>query len=405
MNGRTRRTALAILFALASSCLVLQTETAQSNKTYAHDWATPGNGATETGDFIQPGAFPNARYCAHCHEQAYVEWRQALHSNSDEYGAKKGTFASHRWLAGHTAVPYYYGFDKQLHKTIEFLKSGMYLNVDLFGIKTGDGPMAAPLGSTDVRLKPNETVQVMVVIQNKNMFAAQDASGRELYHSGFLTADGMLDTHAHSFTNRSVNSEGSFVDNHKVWTIHSVAYDNTIQSGRSALVRYEFRIPADAKGPLTFTAKVNYRHFRQTYLNNVFGPDHPAYPVVELVSRTRTLQFGENPAGGRDADDAICRFVRQEDGRRELSIQVRRVTDPGKALSRCRSKTLLRGIGNEAFACETKRKGKLSTEQIVGRVRDHAFVIKASASDPSVSPEALREAARRAAEQVSGNLF
>jgi hypothetical protein len=35
-----------------------------------------------------------------------------------------------------------------------------------------------------------------------------------------------------------------FVDNHKVWTIHSVAYDNTIQSGRSALVRYEFRIPA-----------------------------------------------------------------------------------------------------------------------------------------------------------------
>ena len=63
-----------------------------------------------------------------------------------------------------------------------------------------------------------------------------------------------------------------------------MAYDNTIQAGRSALVRYEFRIPADAKGPLTITARVNYRHLRQSYLNNVLGPDHPAYPVVELAA-------------------------------------------------------------------------------------------------------------------------
>ena len=112
---------------------------------------------------------------------------------------------------------------------------------------------------------------------------------KKLYHSGFLKPDGLLDARAHTFTNRPVNIEGEFVDNHKVWTIHSMAYDNTIQSGRSALVRYEFRIPPDAKGPLTVTARVNYRHLRQSYLNNVFGPDHPAYPVVELASRTRML--------------------------------------------------------------------------------------------------------------------
>ena len=40
-----------------------------------------------------------------------------------EYGAKAGWFSSHRWLAGNTAVPYYYGFDEQLQKTIEFLKA------------------------------------------------------------------------------------------------------------------------------------------------------------------------------------------------------------------------------------------------------------------------------------------
>jgi len=82
-----------------------------------------------------------------------------------------------------------------------------------------------------------------------------------------------------------------------------VAYDNTIQSGRSALVRYEFRIPAGAAGPLSVTARVNYRHLRQSYLNNVFGNDHPAYPVVELASRTRILNLGENPAAGPDPQD------------------------------------------------------------------------------------------------------
>jgi tetratricopeptide (TPR) repeat protein len=59
-------------------------------------------------------------------------------------------------------------------------------------------------------------------------------------------------------------------------------------------VRYQFRIPGDIKGPITITAKVNYRHFRETYLNNVFGKDHPSYPVLQLASRSRTLNIGDN---------------------------------------------------------------------------------------------------------------
>jgi tetratricopeptide (TPR) repeat protein len=88
---------------------------------------------------------------------------------------------------------------------------------------------------------------------------------------------------------------GNFVDNHKVWAIHSNAYDNTIQAGRSALIRYRFQIPQNVKGPLTITAQVNYRHLRKSYLDNVFGKDHPAYPVVELASRSRVLNIGDNP--------------------------------------------------------------------------------------------------------------
>jgi tetratricopeptide (TPR) repeat protein len=311
---------------------------------------------------VMQGFYRTPEFCAACHKAnlpnplndykfiraftVYDEWQNSKFSNrnpltfysapfttcqdchmargplklSDD-GAKHGTLASHRWPAGNTAVPFYYGFDDQMQKTVEFLKSGGYLNVDLFGIrKSGSDSMAAPLGSVDFQLAPDDTVQVMVVIQNKNIghslvpevrdlyepwveFQVNEAGGREIYHSGFLKADGSLDERAHSFTNRPVNSDGEFVDNHKVWTIHSVAYDNTIQSGRSALIRYEFRIPANARGPLTATARVNYRHLRQSYLNNIFGAEHPAYPVVELATRTRTFNLGDNPPGGAEKLD------------------------------------------------------------------------------------------------------
>jgi tetratricopeptide (TPR) repeat protein len=247
--------------------------------------------------------------------------REPLPAAVQDYGAKNGLFANHRWPAGNTAVPFYYGFDQQLEKTIAFLKSGNYLNIDLFAIKkNGSEDMVGPLGSKPFQLAANDIVQVMVVIQNKGIghslipevrdlyegwveFVAKQADGTDIYHSGFIKPDGMLDQRAHSFTNRPVNKNGDFADNHMVWTIHSVAYDNTIQAGRSTLVRYEFRIPPNAKGPLTITARVNYRHLRESYLNNVLGKDHPAYPVVELAARTRTLILGNNPVTAPDMRD------------------------------------------------------------------------------------------------------
>lgn len=312
---------------------------------------------------MQP-IYHSATFCAACHKanlppmlndykwirafSAYDEWQNSKFSNQNpltfyqadlktcqgchmvraantlpEPGAKNGTFASHRWLAGNTAVPFYYGFDEQLKQTIEFLRSGNYLNVDIFGLKIGNHPqLVAPLGSVPFTLPAGQTVEAWVVIQNKNIghslipevrdlyeawvqFTVKDASGATIYASGDLRPDGSLDPSAHSFTNRPVNVVGDFVDNHMVFAIHSVAYDNTIQSGRSALVRYRFELPAKIKGPVTLTARVNYRHLRQSYLNNIFGPDHPAYPVVELASRTRTLRIGENsPEAAQPNDNA-----------------------------------------------------------------------------------------------------
>ncbi len=42
----------------------------------------PSNATTDTGQFINPKAFPTAKYCSHCHQEAHAEWRQSAHANS-----------------------------------------------------------------------------------------------------------------------------------------------------------------------------------------------------------------------------------------------------------------------------------------------------------------------------------
>jgi Flp pilus assembly protein TadD len=264
-----------------------------------------------------PLVFYTADYttCQGCHMK-----REA--TTLPDPGAKHGALASHRWPAGNSAVPYYYDFKEQLDKTIEFLKSGNFLNVDIFGLRVVDPKgddanhqssqsLIAPLGTVPFTITSNDTLETYVVIQSKFIghslipevrdlyeawvsFTVSDAAGKTIYQSGYLRPDGTLDPGAHSFTNRPVNSAGTFVDNHRVWTIHSVAYDNSIQSGRSTLVRYHFHLPVNVTGPIQIKAAVDYRHLRQTYLNNVLGADHPAYPVIEIASRTRTINMGAN---------------------------------------------------------------------------------------------------------------
>jgi hypothetical protein len=45
--------------------------------------------------------------------------------------------------------------------------------------------------------------------------------------------------------------KGELNDLHQIWHNRVLAYNNTIQSGRSQLVRYAFRMPKDITGKVT----------------------------------------------------------------------------------------------------------------------------------------------------------
>jgi Tfp pilus assembly protein PilF len=246
--------------------------------------------------------------CQTCHMQ-----REDL--KLPDSGAKKGQLASHRWLGANTLIPKIYGFDEQAARVVQFLQNNVF-NVDIFAIERGESESAslkgviAPLGLTDFSVAAGETITADVVIQNKGIahahvpeqrdmyeswveFTVKDAAGKILHQSGFIKPGGDLDERAHSFTARLVNVNGGLNELHEVWTNRVVAYNNTIQSGRSQIVRYTFVMPPAEAGPITVTATVKYRRFDQHFVDFGMGK-HYEEPIVDMVSQMRTIQTGEN---------------------------------------------------------------------------------------------------------------
>jgi Flp pilus assembly protein TadD len=246
--------------------------------------------------------------CQTCHMP-----REAVETR--DQGAKQGKLASHRWLGANTIIPQYYGFDVQERRTVEFLQNNVF-NVDLFAIEHGaetngePAKVSAPLGLVNYRVDPGERITVDVVIQNKGIahshvpeqrdmyeswvdFTVKDGTGKMLVESGFLKPGGDLDPEAHSFMNRLINVKGGLNDLHQVWDNRVVAYNNTIQSGRSQVVRYTFTMPSDVSGTVTATATVKYRRFDQHFID--FGmAKHYVEPVVDMASASRVIHIGEN---------------------------------------------------------------------------------------------------------------
>ncbi len=261
--------------------------------------------------------------CQTCHMKA-----EALPAGASEPGAKDGQFMSHRWLGGNSLIPAYYKYDEQAAKLVDFLKNGFdgkgVLNVDIFALEkenaeatSKDQTLIAPLGLTRFSLAPGETLIANVVIQNKGIghslipeqrdfyeswvdFTVKDGSGKVLTESGFIQPDGNLDPSAHSFTNRLINIKGELNDLHQIWHNRVLAYNNTIQSGRSQLVRYRFRLPKDISGTVSLTATVKYRRFNQHFIDYAItqtGQKEPKpypMPIIDMATETRTFNVGAN---------------------------------------------------------------------------------------------------------------
>ena len=199
-----------------------------------------------------------------------------------------------------------------------------------------------PLGTEPFDVAAGDVLTVSVVIQNKGIghslvpeqrdfyecwveFQAKDAAGDTLMDSGAVGPNGTLDPTAHSFTNRLVNVRGTLNDLHQVWDTRIVAYNNTIQSGRSQIVRYQFKVPENAiganhdyrQGQLPALQPALYRLRTRQALRTAGGRDDLAHADAGIGHESRDAprsrgQFGVDAMEQLRHRIAGCATVRGE---------------------------------------------------------------------------------------------
>jgi len=237
-----------------------------------------------------------------------------------DVSAKEGKLATHRWAAANTAIPFFYKWPEQLEAVTKFLENDA-LGIDIFSLRLESSGVSAeefvaPLNGSSFTVKAADRITAEVVVTNKNIghsfppelrdfyeayveFVVTDEKGKTLYQSGFIKPNGHLDESAHNYKTYLVKADGSFNDKHHIWRTRVVAQNNQIQSGRSDLVRYQFRVPANATGTLHLKTRLQYRRFTRVFSDYALGKSLD-YPVVTMASAQYVMRVGENgpvPAG------------------------------------------------------------------------------------------------------------
>jgi tetratricopeptide (TPR) repeat protein len=138
---------------------------------------------------------------------------------------------------------------------------------------------------------------------------ARDSDGRVIFWSGNVTDGGRgpVEPGAHFYRSFQLDGDGNPIDKRNAWQTRSLLYVRLIPPGAADVAHYLVRVPKDARGPLQFTARLNYRKFAWSYTQFAYGAPHfipanvsgairdriPDLPIVTLAEAKVTLPLGE----------------------------------------------------------------------------------------------------------------
>jgi tetratricopeptide (TPR) repeat protein len=299
------------------------------------NWQASGVSGQGARSFYYP---PKTSTCADCHMPLVP---------SHDPGNHAGQVHSHRFPAANTAVAYANQDAAQMKATEDFLKSG-FITVDIFAVTPADelpgtamkrrtdtvqanstfavgeeaeqsgpamirevGKVAAPIGVADSMLSPGSTARVDVVVRTRKIghffpggtvdafdvwleLQAKDAAGRTIFWSGNVTEDGKgpVEPGAHFYRSYQLDGDGNPIDKRNAWQARSVLYVRLIPPGAADVAHFRVPVPKDAKGPIEFTAKLNYRKFSRYYTQFAYtGQPKPGQDASLLTRDHNGLEY------------------------------------------------------------------------------------------------------------------
>jgi tetratricopeptide (TPR) repeat protein len=291
------------------------------------NWQASGVSGQGARSFYYP---PKSENCVDCHMPLVP---------SNDPGNISGQVHSHRFPAANTAVPYANQDQKQLQVTEDFLRSGI-VTVDIFAVspvknygtvmlrRTGEAPqamtafavgeeaeqtgnavirqvgdVAAPIDHSGIHLQPGSTARVDVVVRTRKVghffpggtvdafdvwleLQAKDATGRVIFWSGCVEdhGKGPVEPGAHFYRSYQLDADGNLINKRNAWQTRSVLYVRLIPPGAADTVHYLVKVPAGARGPITFTARLNYRKFSYYYTQFAYAGEPKPNQDPKLVS-------------------------------------------------------------------------------------------------------------------------
>jgi len=279
------------------------------------NWQASGVSGQGARSFYYPA---QSQSCADCHMPLVA---------SRDPGNRDGKVHSHRFPGANTALAFANRDDSQLKATEDFLRSG-FITVDIFAASPADdsvghaamlrrndsarasttfavgeeseqqadavirevGKVAAPLDSSGTKLEPGGAVRLDVVVRTRKIghffpggtvdafdawleLEARDADGRVIFWSGNVADGGRgpVETGAHFYRSFQLDGDGNPIDKRNAWQTRSLLYVRLIPPGAADVAHYLVRVPKDARGPLQFTARLNYRKFAWYYTQFAYG--------------------------------------------------------------------------------------------------------------------------------------
>lgn len=276
-------------------------------------WQASGVSGQGARSFYYPA---ESKTCAGCHMPLV---------DSQDPGNRGGKVHSHRFPAANMAVAFANQDQEQMDVTRKFLTSG-FIKVDVFAVSPEEagkgetamvrraspaeggpklmstfavgeeaeqagpvlirdvGKVAAPIDKAAPAIRPGSTVRVDVVVRTKAIghffpggtvdafdiwleLQGRDATGRVVFWSGRVEDDGKgpVETGAHFYRSYQLDGEGNPINKRNAWQARSVLYVRLIPPGAADVAHFRMRVPEDAVGPITLTAKLNYRKFSHYY--------------------------------------------------------------------------------------------------------------------------------------------
>jgi tetratricopeptide (TPR) repeat protein len=280
------------------------------------NWQASGVSGQGARSFYYPA---KSSVCQDCHMPLVA---------SQDPGNIDGKVHSHRFPGSNVAVAYVNQDAAQLKAEEDFLKSG-FITVDLFAAapvtdnkevemrrrSTDEGPhlnstfavgeesqqsgpaflrdvgqVTAPIDAAGAKFQPGSTVRVDAVVRTRKIghffpggtvdsfdvwleVQARDCDGKTIFWSGATEEPGRgpVEPGAHFYRSYLLDADGNEINKRNAFQARSVLYVKLIPPGAADVAHYRIHIPKDAKGPITLTAKLNYRKFTDYFTQYAYA--------------------------------------------------------------------------------------------------------------------------------------